>query len=220
MSHVDRIARLKIELDDWCPVIWRRVDVPLTASLKALHDVIQAVMPFENYHLFEFRADGKRYAIPDPEWDSLRVRTFSARTTKLGALVDRGVARLSYTYDFGDDWWHTVTVEAVFAADPGRTILDTSGAPGAAHRRMSAESQASSSSSTPWPIPTTSSTTNSCAGTAAPSIQITSMTPTSRPGSPSSPGVAPSARPRSPRAEAWSTDQVECARGPRRMDTP
>lgn len=119
MSHFDRIARLKIELDDWSPVIWRRVEVPLTASLKTLHDVIQAAMPFDDCHLFEFRADGKRFAIPDPEWDNLRDRTFSARTTKLGALVDRGVARLSYTYDFGDDWRHTVTVEAVFSADPG-----------------------------------------------------------------------------------------------------
>lgn len=119
MSHVDRIARLKIELDDWRPVIWRRVEVPLTASLKALHDVIQAAMPFDGYHLFEFRADGRRFAIPDPEWDSLRDRTFSARTTKLGALVDRGVTQLSYTYDFGDDWRHTVTVETVFSADPG-----------------------------------------------------------------------------------------------------
>ena len=48
--------------------------MPLTASLKALHDVIQAAMPFDDCHLFEFRADGKRFAIPDPEWDSLRDR--------------------------------------------------------------------------------------------------------------------------------------------------
>ncbi|MCR4522146.1 plasmid pRiA4b ORF-3 family protein [Bosea sp. 47.2.35] len=119
MSPADRVARLKIELDDWSPVIWRRVEVPLTASLKALHDVIQAAMPFEDYHLFQFRADGKRFAIPDPEWESLRDRTFSARTTKLGALFDRGVTQLSYTYDFGDDWRHTVTVEDVFASDFG-----------------------------------------------------------------------------------------------------
>ena len=51
MSHGDRIARLMIKLDDWRPVIWRRVDVPLTSSLKALHDVIQAVMPFRTYWL-------------------------------------------------------------------------------------------------------------------------------------------------------------------------
>jgi len=118
MSHVDRIARVKIQLDDWQPAIWRRVEVPLTATLKALHDVIQAAMPFEDYHLFEFRADGKRYAIPDPEWDSLRDRTYSAKTMRLGALINRGVTELTYTYDFGDDWRHTVTIEAIADADP------------------------------------------------------------------------------------------------------
>lgn len=117
-SPADRIARIKIQLDDWKPPIWRRVEVPVTASLKALHDVIQAAMPFENYHLFEFRADGKRYAIPNPEWDSLRDRTYSAKTTRIGTLIDRNVSRLAYTYDFGDDWRHTVTIEDVVAADP------------------------------------------------------------------------------------------------------
>lgn len=118
MSHSDRIARLKIRLDDWEPVIWRRVEVPLTASLKALHDVIQAAMPFEDYHLFEFRAAGRRYAIPDPEWDSLRDKTYSAKTTKLGTLIESGVTELTYTYDFGDDWRHTITIETIAVADP------------------------------------------------------------------------------------------------------
>ena len=118
MSHADRIARIRIQLDDWQPAIWRRVEVPLTATLKGLHDVIQATMPFDDYHLFEFRADGKRYAIPDPEWDSLRDRTYSAKTMKLGTLVDRGVSELAYTYDFGDDWRHTITIEAIADADP------------------------------------------------------------------------------------------------------
>ena len=35
------------------------VEVPLTSSLKALHEVIQAVMLFENHHLFQFYI-GKR----------------------------------------------------------------------------------------------------------------------------------------------------------------
>ena len=91
--------------------------MPLTATLKALHDVIQAAMPFNGYHLFEFRADGKRYAIPDPEWDSLRVRTYSAKTMRLDTLVDRGVSELAYTYDFGDDWTHR-HIEAIADADP------------------------------------------------------------------------------------------------------
>ena len=36
MSDRDRIARLKIELDDWQPTIWRCVEVPLTTTLKGL----------------------------------------------------------------------------------------------------------------------------------------------------------------------------------------
>jgi Plasmid pRiA4b ORF-3-like protein len=118
MSHADRIARIRIQLDDWQPAIWRRAEVPLTATLKALHDVIQAAMPFDDYHLFEFRADGKRYAIPDPEWDSLRDKNYSAKTMRLGTLVDRGISEFAYTYDFGDDWRHTITIEAIADADP------------------------------------------------------------------------------------------------------
>jgi len=118
MSHVNRIACLRVQLDDWQPAIWRRIEVPMTATLKAVHDVIQAAMPFDDCHLFEFRAGGKRYAIPDREWDSLRDRTYSAKTTRLGTLVDRGISELAYTYDFGDDWRHTVTIEAVVNAAP------------------------------------------------------------------------------------------------------
>src|SRR5690606_1215220 len=89
MSQADRIARIRIQLDDWQPAIWRRVEVPLAATLKALHYVIQAAMPFDDYRLFEFRAAGKRCAIPDPGWDSLRDKTYSAKTIRLGTLVDR-----------------------------------------------------------------------------------------------------------------------------------
>jgi hypothetical protein len=45
MTAVNRTARIRIELKDIDPTIWRTVEVPLTTSLKSLHDVIQAVMP-------------------------------------------------------------------------------------------------------------------------------------------------------------------------------
>ncbi len=44
--------------------------------------------------------------------------TLDAKNIKLGALVERGVSTFSYTYDFGDDWRHSVTIESVTAADP------------------------------------------------------------------------------------------------------
>ncbi len=113
----ERIARIHIKLDHIKPVIWRRVEVPITTSLKGLHDIIQAVMLFEDYHLFEFNAGGRRYAVPDPEWDIGR-ETYAARNVRIGALVARDIETFDYTYDFGDDWRHSITVEAVMDADP------------------------------------------------------------------------------------------------------
>ena len=111
----DRIARRHIQLDDVQPAIWRRVEVPLTSTLKAVHDVIQAAMLFEDYHLFQFEIGDRRYGYPDPDWgDEMR----DARNIRLGAILARGETRFTYTYDFGDDWRHTIVVENVVVADP------------------------------------------------------------------------------------------------------
>ena len=118
MPQTDRIARIRIDLDDITPAIWRRVEVPLTTSLLELHEVIQAVMLFDNAHLFQFDVGTQRYAIPNPEWEDLR-QTVDAGSMNLAALVDGGVRSFSYTYDFGDNWQHTVTIETIAAADPG-----------------------------------------------------------------------------------------------------
>jgi hypothetical protein len=112
----ETIARLHIVLADTDPLIWRRVDVPVDASLKMLHDVIQGAMGWLDYHLWEFEADDKRYGLPDPDWDDDTL--FAAKNIKLKALLDRGVRQLLYTYDMGDNWEHVVTVEAVEAGQP------------------------------------------------------------------------------------------------------
>ena len=119
IPSVDRIARLKITLDYSEPVIVRRIEIPLTSTLHALHEVIQAVMLFENYHLFQFdvgpRGHETRYGIPDPDGF---IEVIDARRATLDQLIDAKVKKFAYTYDFGDDWRHTVTVEAVAPADP------------------------------------------------------------------------------------------------------
>ena len=121
----NQIVRLKITLDDIKPVIWRRIEVPLTTSLLALHEVIQAAMLFENYHLFDFvtgaRGAETRYIIPDPNDDFADDDfgdTMDASKTELGTLIEVGIKRLVYTYDFGDNWQHTILIESVAAADP------------------------------------------------------------------------------------------------------
>ena len=43
-----KIARIRIELEHIEPQIWRQVEVSLTTSLRALHEIIQAAMGWEN----------------------------------------------------------------------------------------------------------------------------------------------------------------------------
>lgn len=112
----DEVARLRISLVDADPEIWRWVDVPVEVTLKLLHDIIQGAMGWEDRHLWEFDAGGKRYGLPDPEWpdDSLS----AAKTIKLKTLIDRGIRQFLYTYDMGDSWEHLITVESVEAGQP------------------------------------------------------------------------------------------------------
>lgn len=112
------IARLRIELLDITPRIWRRVEVPLDLTLKGLHDVIQAAMGWQDYHLYAFDVGDMTYGEPATSaFDGHR--TLSARLARLRALLDRGVERFTYLYDFGDDWEHLITVEAVEEGVPG-----------------------------------------------------------------------------------------------------
>ena len=110
----ETIARLRISLSDTDPEIWRIVDVPVEASLKMIHDVIQAAMGWQDYHLWEFEAGERRYGLPDREWPDVT----AAKNTKLMTLIDRGTRQLDYTYDMGDNWHHTIVIEAVGPGQP------------------------------------------------------------------------------------------------------
>ncbi len=117
MSTPEKIARIRISLAEIEPEIWRRIEVPVSLHLKGLHDVIQAVFGWQDYHLFEFHIGEKIYGIPAPEEDYGR-KVLQARGVRVAALVAKGIERFDYVYDFGDGWQHIVAIEAVGEADP------------------------------------------------------------------------------------------------------
>ncbi|MEN9063103.1 plasmid pRiA4b ORF-3 family protein [Ponticoccus litoralis] len=116
MAH--QIARLRVELLHIDPTIWRRVEVSLTTNLRALHELIQGVMPWENYHLYQFTVGERDYGEPSPEDAAWGHKVYHAKNMRLETLVGRGVAEFEYTYDFGDNWQHRVVIEHVEVADP------------------------------------------------------------------------------------------------------
>ena len=110
---IEPVARLMIELQEIEPRLWRRVDVPLSSTLLALHDIIQVVVGWTDSHLFEFVIGERVYGEPLPDDDFWDRRVCKAAGIRLKALVQRGVERCLYVYDFGDDWRHDIFIESV-----------------------------------------------------------------------------------------------------------
>ena len=74
---IEPIARVRIELREIEPTLWRRVDVPLTSTLLALHDIIQVTVGWTDSHLFEFVVDDRVYSesLPGDELFERKVYT-------------------------------------------------------------------------------------------------------------------------------------------------
>jgi hypothetical protein len=67
MTNGTPILQLKISLVGASkPPVWRRVLVPANMRLNRLHDVIQAAMGWDGYHMHAFTAGGVDYGLPDP----------------------------------------------------------------------------------------------------------------------------------------------------------
>jgi hypothetical protein len=102
------------------PRVGRQIEVPLAIRLDRLHRVFQIVMGWEGYHLFEFRIGRNiAYGVPDLNWDFLESSPRPAsRTTLAQLLAQTRNNTFKYVYDFGDDWQHTVKLEAIDAPEP------------------------------------------------------------------------------------------------------
>jgi hypothetical protein len=94
-------------------MIWRRVQVPASLTLRELHGVIQVVMGWEGIHLFQFMLRARRFG-------SLELGARSP-DVPLSELRLRVGARFRYEYDLNIPWEHEVRLESRHEADPGRS---------------------------------------------------------------------------------------------------
>lgn len=103
-----RFYLLKIRLLESDPEIWRRFYVPGFITLDRLHDVIQIVMGWEDYHLHEFTIGKQRYT-ENPESPKRDGRNEGPYC--LQDLIKQKGRTFRYWYDFGDDWHHEICIE-------------------------------------------------------------------------------------------------------------
>ncbi len=118
--------RIKITLNGVKPLVWRRVVLPGAWPLSKVHDAIQLVMGWTDSHLHEFEVGSVRWGRPDPGWGTGEVRREA--TGRLHEVVPAVGDKLLYTYDFGDDWRHTLLVEELLPPQRVATCSAGSGA--------------------------------------------------------------------------------------------
>lgn len=123
------VFQLKVTLLNTKPPIWRRIVVDGTTTLDRLHEIIQAAFGWWNCHLHDFEVGRTTFGVPDPDFDAnfdFGPRTIDERTVQLDAIANEGTS-FHYTYDFGDDWRHKVTVEKVTPADADTVLPECIG---------------------------------------------------------------------------------------------
>ena len=84
-------------------MVWRRLLVPGTCTLRDLHGVIQVTMGWEGIHLYQFCLRSRRFG----SWE---VSASSPDVTLAGLKLRRG-ARFTYEYDLNIPWRHEVRIE-------------------------------------------------------------------------------------------------------------
>jgi hypothetical protein len=120
MGEGGRIYQLRIALPYIAPPIWRRLEVPGTLMFGDLHDLIQVAMGWEDCHLWAFYVDKTEISPPSEQFDFPGApRARAADTATLDQAVGGRRIKFRYVYDMGDDWFHEIRVEKVFAPEPG-----------------------------------------------------------------------------------------------------
>lgn len=111
----------------------RVVQVPASFTLADLHKIVQHLFYWKNYHMHEFRTpDGMPLDVAFPEYADLAVANEYDENdcSKIERCVCLREAfaqyqTLIYTYDFGDDWQHEITLSEEttgFESEPPRCI--------------------------------------------------------------------------------------------------
>jgi len=109
-----KVYQIKVTLNEIEPTIWRRFLVTENTTLPVLHKVLQAVMGWTNSHLHQFMVNEKVYSEPDEE---SMIEYIDDRKTRINNVMDSINDEMTYEYDFGDGWEHTLVLEKIIDPD-------------------------------------------------------------------------------------------------------
>lgn len=118
------LYRVRVDLDDSDPLIWRRLDLRSDLSLDVVHDVLQLAFGWTDSHLHCFSLGGG----PFDDHSQLFLCPFDveegdsdgipAADVRLDQVLQQPGDHLRYLYDYGDSWELTLRLAEILPAHP------------------------------------------------------------------------------------------------------
>lgn len=116
-GFIEKTLLLKIKVKNIKnPPVWREVEVPAWYTFEDLHDTIQVLFGWKNYHLWQFQEKIHKspYVIKledenDEEYFE-NEEVIRADFLSISTFLKRKGDKMEYLYDYGDDWICEITV--------------------------------------------------------------------------------------------------------------
>ena len=110
------------------PPVWRQVEVPAWYSFEDLHDTIQILFGWADYHLWHFQGKLAKspYIIKFEDEDSFyeeEAEVISPDTTIISSFLKKKGDKMEYLYDYGDYWVHEISVVDVLDKETDFPVL-------------------------------------------------------------------------------------------------
>jgi hypothetical protein len=131
-----RLLRIRVDLDDSDPPIWRRLELRSDLRLDSVHQVLQVAFGWTDSHLHRFALGGHPFDLTSQvflcpfdveEGEPEDAGGVAAADVRLDEALQAPGDVMTYVYDYGDSWELTLRLEGVVPAPadaPSATVLD------------------------------------------------------------------------------------------------
>lgn len=113
---------IKVSIRDTHPPVWRRLQIPEGITFHEFNAILQLAFDWCGYHAYDFEVgatlqeEGIFIELPelDSGWFSHEIR--NSKKEKIDKYF-KEYKKMKYTYDFGDNWIHDITIEKIIETD-------------------------------------------------------------------------------------------------------
>ena len=125
MITQEQVFQFRVSLDGVSPEVWRRIQVPGAYTFWDLHVALQDAMGWSDSHLHKFEAidpdsgEPEEIGIPDPGGFGFGMEVSPGWERSISSYFTEAGLSMTYRYDFGDDWEHTLLLEDIDSREEG-----------------------------------------------------------------------------------------------------